>query len=213
LPAKWDATYKTYIGTPVSDDTNFADTSILGTATQYKGLTTYGTLTDHLSSTLGGSATISYPDVFLFGNIYVLTPTGAISSGSTGGTTTTQKILPIVSDVVKLDTDSDIQSAIQNNDVIIVGGPCINQIAAQVLGKTFPSCSAASGIPQNAALVQLFADKFATGKTALLVAGWESTETDLASRIVQTGFPGATSTQLAQSSLTITGTVASPSYS
>jgi len=215
LPAKWDSTNsRTYIGTTAySDDTNYADNTVLGTATEYKGLTTYGTLVDHLSSTLGGSATIHYPDVFTFGNVYVLTPTGTIASGGTGGTMTTQQVLPITADVVKLDTDSDISTAIQNNDVIIVGGPCINKIAAQVLGKTYPACGAASGIPENAALIELFTDKFATGKTALLVAGWEAAETDLAARIVQTGFPGATSTQLAGTTLTITGTVASPSYS
>jgi hypothetical protein len=215
LPAKWDSTNsRTYIGTAIySDDANYADNTVLGTATQYKGLTTYGTLVDHLSSTLGGSATINYPDVFTFGNLYVMTPTGTITSGGTGGTMTTQQVLPITADVVKLDTDSDISTAIQNNDVIIVGGPCINKIAAQVLDKTYPACGASSGIPENAALIELFTDKFATGKTALLVAGWEADNTDLAARIVQTGFPGATATQKAATTLTVTGTVVSPSYS
>ena len=97
--------------------------------------------------------------------------------------------------------------------MIIVGGPCINQIAAQVLGKTYPACGASSGIPENAALIELFTDKFATGKTALLVAGWEAANSDLAARIVQTGFPGATTAQKAGTTLTVTGTVASPSYS
>ncbi len=215
LPVKYDSTTtKTYIYTTLySDDSNYLDNAVLGTATEYKGMTTYGTLSDHLNPTLGGSATINYPDVFLYGNVYVLTPTGTISSGGTGGTVTTQQVLPITADVVKLDTDSDINTAIQNNDIVVVGGPCINRIAAQMLGKTYPACGASSGIPENAALIQLFADKFATGKTALLVAGWEADNTDLAARIVQTGFPGATTTQKAATTLTITGTVASPSYS
>ncbi len=73
LPVKWDATnVRTYIGTTLySDDNNYADIAVLGTTTQYKGMTTYGTLTDHLSSFLGGSATISYPDTFSYGNIYI----------------------------------------------------------------------------------------------------------------------------------------------
>jgi hypothetical protein len=215
LPVTYDTTNtRTYIGTPRSDDANYDGTlSVLGTTGQYKGLTTYGTLVEHLSTTLGGSATLNYPDVFTYGNVYVMTPTGTITSGGTGGTVTTQQVLPITADVVKLDTDSDINTAIQNNDVIIVGGPCINQIAAQALGKTFPACGAASGIPENAALIELFTDKFATGKTALLVAGWEAANTDLAARIVQTKFPGATAAQLAGTTLTVTGTVATPSYS
>jgi hypothetical protein len=215
LPIKWDTTNsRTYVGTTFySGDTHYTDNAVLGTSTEYKGMTSYGTLSDHLASTLGGSATLNYPDVFTYANVYVLTPTGTIASGGTGGTLTTQQVLPITGDVVKLDTDSDINTAIQNNDVIIVGGPCINKIAAQVLGKTYPACGASSGIPENAALIELFTDKFATGKTALLVAGWEAVNTDLAARIVQTEFPGATTAQLAGTTLTITGTVASPSYS
>jgi len=216
LPIKWGGSSnpRTYVGdTLYSSDTNYLDNPILGTSTQYKGLTTYGTLADHLGLNLGGSATVSYPDVFTYANVYLMTPTGTISSGGTGGTITTQQVLPITADVIKLDTDSDINSVIQNNDVIIVGGPCINKIAAQVLDKTFPACGAESGIPENAALIKLVADKFATGKTALLIAGWEADNTDLAARIVQTGFPGATATQKAGTEVTVTGTVASPSYS
>jgi len=215
LPVSYDsANSRVYFNSTVhSDDSNYVDNPVLGTSTQYKGMTTYGSLVDHLSSSLGGSATINFPGVFTFGNVYIMTPTGTISSGGTGGTITTQQVLPIQADVVKLDTDSDISTAIQNNDVIIVGGPCINKIAAQALGKTYPACGAASGIPENAALIQLFADKFATGKTALLIAGWEADNTDLAARIVQTGLPGATATQKAATTLTVTGTVATPSYS
>jgi len=216
LPVKWGGSSnpRTYIGdTLYSDDTNYLDNPILGTSTQYKGLTTYGTLADHLGLNLGGSATVSYPDVFTYANVYLMTSSGTISSGGTGGTMTTQQVLPITADVIKLDTDSDINSVITNNDVIVVGGPCINKIAAQVLGKTFPACGAESGIPENAALIKLVADKFATGKTALLIAGWEADNTDLAARIVQTGFPGATATQKAGTEVTVTGTVASPSYS
>ena len=121
--------------------------------------------------------------------------------------------MPITADVIKLDTESYIDTVKVNNDVVIVGGPCINKLAAEVLDKTYPACGATSGIPENAGLIKLVADKFATGKTALLIAGWEWDDTDLAARIVQTGFPGATTTQKAASELTVTGTVASPSYS
>lgn len=216
LPVKWGGSTnpRTYIYDIIySDDTKYTDISVLGTSAQYKGMTTYGTLVDHMSLNLGGTATVSYPDVFTYANVYVLTPTGTISSGGAGGTVTTDKILPITADVIKLDTDSDIDTVKTNNDLIIVGGPCINKLAAEALGKTYPACGASSGIPENAALIQLFADKFATGKTALLIAGWEADNTDLAARIVQTGFPGATTAQKAASSVTVTGTVASPSYS
>ncbi|NIM46660.1 MAG: hypothetical protein GTN40_00665 [Candidatus Aenigmarchaeota archaeon] len=214
LPVSWDSTNnKVSIATSLySDDSAYADVPLLGTSTQYKGMTTYGTLSDHLTSNLGGSATISYPDVFTYGNVYVLTPTGVITSGGVGGVITTDVVLPITSDVVKLDTEVT-SSDKSNYDLVIVGGPCINKLAAEVMGHTDYTCGAASGIPENAGLIKLVADKFATGKTALLIAGWEAGDTDLAARIVQTGFPGATDTQKAGAEVTVTGTVASPSYS
>jgi hypothetical protein len=214
VPVKYDSTNsRTYVGTTLySDDTNYADLSVLGTSTQYKGMTTYGTLADHLSSTLGGSGTLSYPDVFTYANVYVLSPTGTVSSSGVSGSVTSDKILPITADVVKLDSEVT-ESDKQNNDLIVVGGPCINTVAAAVLDVTYPACGAASGIPTNAALIKVVADKFATGKSVLLVAGWEAADSDLAARIVQTGFIGATSAQKAASELTVTGTVASPSYS
>jgi len=46
-----------------------------------------------------------------------------------------------------------------------------------------------------------------------VIAGTRAADTDLAARVVQTGFPGATDTQKAGSYLEITGTVASPAYS
>jgi hypothetical protein len=214
VPVAWDSTNsRTYVGTTLySDDTNYADISVLGTSTQYKGMTTYGTIADHLASTLGGSGTLSYPDVFTYANVYVMTPTGTVSTSGSSGTVTTDRILPITQDVVKLDsevTDSDKA----NYDMVVVGGPCINTVAAAALGKTYPACGAASGIPTNAGLIKVIADQFATGKSVLLVAGWEAADTDLAARIVQTGFPSATTAQKAAAELTVTGTVASPSYS
>jgi hypothetical protein len=219
IPVTYDSTNsRTYVGTFTTDDENVVsgtsfEVPVLGTSTQYKGLTTYGTMTDHLSSTLGGSGTLNYPDVATYANVYVLSPTGTVSTSGVSGTLTTDKVLPITADVVKIDSESDIESVKQNNDLVVVGGPCINSVAAAALDKTFPTCGAASGIPENAALIKVIADKFATGKTVLLIAGWEADDSDLAARIVQSGFPLATAAQKAASELTITGTVASPNYS
>jgi hypothetical protein len=213
VPVSYDSTNsRVFVNNTASDDTNYANLPVLGTSTENKGMTTYGTFVDSLSSNLGGSATLNYPDVFTYANVYVLSPTGTVVSGGTGGAVTTDRILPITADVVKLDSEVT-NSDEQNNDLVVVGGPCINTVAAAAMGLTYPACGAASGIPTNAALIKVIADKFATGKTVLLVAGWEAADTDLAARIVQNGFPSATAAQKAASELTVTGTVASPSYS
>lgn len=219
LPVAYSSTtVRQYIDTPVIDDANAVsgttyNVGILGTNTQYKGMTTYGSLIEYVSDNLGGSATIKYPDIYLYGNVYVLTPTGTITSGtSTSGKITTDKLLPITGDIVKLDTEVTASDK-TGNDLVVVGGPCVNKIAADVMGKTYPACGSDSGITSNTGLIQLFADKYATGKSALLIAGWEAAHTDLAGRLVQTGFPGATDIQKAGTKLTVTGTVSSPAYS
>ena len=128
---------------------------------------------------------------------------------ATGGTTTSgtaYTTIPVTSDVVKLDTELT-SSDKSSNDLVVVGGPCVNKIAADLLGKTFPACGTDSGINTGTALIQLFSDRFASGKTALLVAGWEASDTDLAARLVQTGtgLSGRT-----ESKVWVTGSVSSP---
>jgi len=215
FPVAWDSTNsRTYVNTPVSDDALFITSAanILGTSTQYRMMDTYGSLVDWAASALGGSATVKYPDVFTYGNVYVLGPTGTISTSGVVGATTADKLLPITGDIVKLDTEVSASDK-TSNDLIIVGGPCINTLAADVLGKTYPACGASSGMTSNTGLIQLFVDKYATGKSALLIAGWEAAQTDLASRLVQNGLPFTSDAQKAGTKLTVTGTVSSPAYS
>ena len=134
------------------------------------------------------------------------------SAGGAGGTVTTQTVLPITADVVRL--DSEVTTADESaNDLILVGGPCINTLVAQLAtaGKFPYTCANWPG--RNFGRVQLISDAFATGKTALVIAGTTAADTDLASRVVQTGLTGATATQLAGSSVEVTGTVSSPAYS
>jgi hypothetical protein len=214
FPIAWDTTNtRTYINTPKSDDSSYsASLSVLGTATQYKGMTTYGTLVDYLSSNLGGSATISYPDVFTYANLYIMTPTGVITSGGAGGQVTTEKVLPITGDVVKL--DSEVTSSDKtNSDFVLVGGPCKNTLVADLAtaGKFPYTCANWPG--RNFGRIQLVSDGFATGKTVLVIAGTRAEETDLAARIVQNGLPSASATQKAGASVEVTGTVSSPAYS
>jgi S-layer protein (TIGR01564 family) len=100
-----------------------------------------------------------------------------------------------------------------NYDMVLVGGPCINSLVAQLAADgDFPyTCETWPG--RDFGRVQVIADAFATGKTALVIAGTTAAETDLAARVVQTGFNGATAAQKASAALEITGSVSSPAYS
>ena len=125
-------------------------------------------------------------------------------SGSTTGTTY-KEVVPIKTDVVKLDTEvTDADKS--NYDMVVVGGPAVNRLAAELMGKTYPAYGADSGIPENAALVKVFQDAFATGKAAVLIAGWSASDTDLACNAIQQDkLVGQTAT-----AAKITGTVTSP---
>lgn len=213
FPVQWDSgNTRTYIGTPVSSDANYKNIALIGSTSEYRGMTTYGTYVTYITSTGGGSATASYPDSFVYGNVYILGPDGKISSGTSAGTVTTQTYHPVLTDIVKL--DDELTTSDKNSyDLIVVGGPCVNKVAADILGKTYPACGADSGLTEDKGLIQVFNNKYATGKSVLLIAGWEAEHTDLACQLVQRSLPGATTAQKAKSILTVSGTVSSPVYS
>jgi hypothetical protein len=124
-------------------------------------------------------------------------------TATVAGTTTSDKIMPVTADIAMLDTEVTDNAAA---DMVVVGGPCINKIAAALLNATYPVCgddAKTAGIPENAALVQVFKDKFATGKSVLLIAGWEAANSDVAARVVQDGTKLATITG---DKATVTGT-------
>ncbi len=125
---------------------------------------------------------------------------GGTKTTTTGGTVS---VVPVTADIAKLDSEltADEKKA---NDLIVVGGPCVNTIAADLLGATYPTCSEAAvakGIPKDAALIQVFSDKYATGKVAVLVAGYEAANTDAAARALQGGLVTGNA-----SKATVTGT-------
>jgi hypothetical protein len=93
-----------------------------------------------------------------------------------------------------------------------MGGPCINTLVAELAtaGKFPYTCANWPG--RDFGRVQLISDAFATGKTALVIAGTRAADTDLAARIVQTGLPLATDAQKAGASVEVTGSVSSPVY-
>lgn len=103
--------------------------------------------------------------------------------GATAGSQTYLAFNPVTVPVAKLDTEVDALAKTKN--LVIVGGPCVNRIAAEALSLTFPACGAASTIPANAALIKVVADYPATGKNSVVIAGWEAVNTRTACAVVQ----------------------------
>jgi hypothetical protein len=95
-----------------------------------------------------------------------------------------KKAVPIVDNIARLDTEVT-DSVKQTKNLILVGGPCVNSLTAQALGLTYPTCGAASTIPQGAAMIKLVNNAFSQGLTALVVAGWDAENTRAACTVLQ----------------------------
>jgi hypothetical protein len=91
---------------------------------------------------------------------------GSATSGSTG--------------IMRV-TDSEATSMTSKN-LIVVGGSAINSVAANLLGVTYPTreaaFTAATDVAAGEAMIKSFA--WGSGKTALLVAGYNAVDTDKA---------------------------------
>jgi hypothetical protein len=189
--------------------TSSASAGISGT-TQNRYMDQYGSYV-MFDSTMPGTFSLSYPTSQAQATVGVGKSPSA-SGGAVGGTLTTQTVLPITTDVVYLDNDPAVASLKTTRDVVLVGGPCINDLVKELAtGGTFPyTCDNWPG--RNFGRVQLIANAFATGKTALVIAGTRAEETDLAAQMVQQGLNGASDTIKNGLSTEITGSVTSPVY-
>ncbi len=133
---------------------------------------------------------ITYPDNQLVAKV-------AVGSNPVFGTATSEVtrdvVVPVTTDIAKLDTEVD-DTMKQNYDLVVVGGPCVNRVAAELLGDetaymSSPACDDlfTNAAGENAALVKVFPDFYAEGKTAVLVAGWNREATKKAATMLQAG--------------------------
>ncbi len=79
----------------------------------------------------------------------------------------------------------DVNVANPANNLIVIGGTCINSVSAELKEVAAGSCGADSGLSPNEAIIELF--DLDNGKVAMLVAGYEAVDTQAASRAVATG--------------------------
>jgi len=115
--------------------------------------------------------TLAYPEKQRLPQVYV-TAEGAAASTSSTGTLTAVTVV----DATKLDSEvADV--AAQN--LIVVGGPCVNSVAAELMGNP---ADCAAGFTPGRAKVKLFTQT--GGKMAMLVAGYSGDDTRLAGRVL-----------------------------
>jgi len=119
------------------------------------------------------SLDITYYGSQAYGEVFLAEATASLG-GSLGGVA-----VPIL--------DTEVSSASGKN-LIVVGGSCVNTVAAELLGGTGRFCmdewTAKTGIGANTFLIQTFSRT--GGKVATLVAGWTTEDTNNAATALTT---------------------------
>lgn len=117
---------------------------------------------------------VYYPGAESYADVYVSEGASVISGGSSGGLAV---------------SDSEIIS-VQGKNLIVVGGSCVNTVAAKLLGSDTPLCGAdwesRTGVGAGSFLIQTFASPYASSKIATLVAGYNAGDTTNAGKYLTT---------------------------
>jgi hypothetical protein len=113
---------------------------------------------------------IWYPGDQMYANVFI-TPLNAVasSSGSTGGAVA---LNPIAVGLAILDSEAMLGS----KPYIVVGGPCVNTVAAALMGNP---ADCAAGFTEGKAMIKLY-----TAQNALLVSGYSGKDTQGACRVL-----------------------------
>ncbi len=124
------------------------------------------------------TASISYPDEQVYTQLYMAAEEATITGGGVTAGTQLGEVL------VK---DSEV-SNVDNKNLIVVGGSCINSVAANLVGGDYcgSAWTDATNVGSGEFLIQSFGDAYTTDKIALLVAGYEAADTVNAAKYLTT---------------------------
>jgi hypothetical protein len=124
------------------------------------------------------TVSISLPKSQVYAQIYL----GEIASSITGGSSSTAGAQ--LGDVLVKDSEV---SSVSSKNLVVVGGSCINSVAANLLGA---ACGAdfteKTGVGSGQFLIQSIASPYSSGKVALVVAGFEAADTVNAATYLRT---------------------------
>jgi len=125
-------------------------------------------------------ATISYPDEQIYAQLYMAASGASIIPGQASGT----------GGVISVVKDSEV-STVSGKNLVVVGGSCINSVAAALLGVTYPKCgadfTAATNVDAGKYILKSFTSPYNANKVAILVAGYEAAQTKDAVAVLKEG--------------------------
>lgn len=182
-PKKWnDASQGDYIVVPMTSANSGKDMSVTqpvmsGTNSGFLSLTSdsyeqqavdqYGTfLVSESRTNQNGRETISYPASQMYLDVLFAAASAVSGSGADLGNV--------------IVTDNQVSSVATKN-LIVVGGSCVNTVAATLLGSSQPMCTdawqTATGVGDGEFLIQSFGSSSVTSGLAVLVAGYNAADT------------------------------------
>lgn len=164
------------------NDSVWDSLSIQGNSDLKKEADLWGTIITTDSGGNDEKAYISYPDEQVTAEIYFAENAAEITAGETtsGGT------VKSLGNVIISDAEASTTGAGKN--LIVVGGSCVNTVAASLLGSSTPLCGADFTAKTTVTSGQFLIETFARGtdKVATLVAGYNAADTTAAAKYLRT---------------------------
>ncbi|MBI3190686.1 S-layer protein, partial [archaeon] len=144
----------------------------------------YGTFAKHWTSSQD-KVWLYYPDLQVSANIAALAKDATFSEGTTTSGSTVKTPNPIKTPLAKLDKEV-VDADKTTKNLILVGGPVVNTLVRDLAtsNKTWDGNRWATE-GQGTAILQLVSDAFATGKSALVVAGYSAADTRTVANVLQ----------------------------
>ncbi len=138
----------------------------------------YGVIAEYDSDNQG-LLTITYPDDQTTANVAIGSDPQFSTSGTAG---TVEQAVHITTPVAKL--ANEINTDALSQDLILLGGPCANELVAQLMGTTKENCLDVWTYSKG--IIKEYDNAFGSGHKALVVAGTTGQDTrDLAAMVMQ----------------------------
>jgi hypothetical protein len=126
--------------------------------------------------------TLTYSGEQAYADVFLASPSASLSGGSTGGGSVSELGSVTVS-------DSEV-SQVSAKNLIIVGGSCVNTVAAKFLGSDTAICgddfTAETDVASGEFLIEVAASPYNANQFAMLVAGYGAGDTQNAAKYLTT---------------------------
>ncbi|MFC1753526.1 hypothetical protein ACFL96_09075 [Thermoproteota archaeon] len=165
------------------------------------GMSNYGVYLEEMNEDNDpDSLTINYPLGQVMPQAFIVFEGATVSEGGAGGTVTYE--VPNRIEIGAALLASQVSDATAAN-IISVGGSCVNEVTAELLGLPYPSCGEASGLSEGEGVIKLVENG---DNVAVIVAGWDAEDTTRGTRVLGDWATWQDANKLVGMEVAVTGT-------